>query len=309
LGERPSAPLGLRTSSIVISKSPVAVQFTAAGCLSYPCRTPLGVIELLVSLASAYVLYQVADTAQKNLESSGQQSARSIALLNNETEHLKSDNLALQTVLLPRHVGLFGLDEEPKAKISFSGFERFAGTKILIQVVPRDPEAQNLANEIAKVLSKFGWSPEFTTETRSGISLNLSEGLRVYSPGSYKAWDEHDPAQKVFSNLGNARVALANALTNAGLGVGEYPVPNGILIVDFPADSDAATSQYGKFSPPLDGIYLQVGSRPVGATVAWIKQGRPDRLSNPASAKPNTEHKWLTPIQTISAHRTAAFTH
>jgi hypothetical protein len=138
----------------------------------------------------------------------------------------------------------------------------------------------------------------FDMKNWCGTACCIAGWTNVLIPDDKNArQDEHDlfaaddPAQKVFSNLGNARVALANALTNAGLGVGEYPVPNGILIVDFPADSDAATSQYGKFSPPLDGIYLQVGSRPVGATVAWIKQGRPDRLSNPASAKPNTEHK------------------
>ena len=67
---------------------------------------------------------------------------------------------------------------------------------MLIQVVPGDPEAQNLANEIAIVLGKFGWHPEFITEKRSGVSLNLSEGISVFSPGSYKAWDPKDEAQR-----------------------------------------------------------------------------------------------------------------
>jgi hypothetical protein len=252
----------------------------------------VGVGGLVLSAFSAYVLYRVADIAQKDLASETHASAERVAGLNNDTARLTADNLALQTVLLPRHVGLIGFNEEPRAKIWFAGIDRWAGTKVLVQVAPGDPEAQNLANEIAIVLSKFGWSPEFINESRSGISLNLSEGLRVFSPSSYKAWDEHDLAQQIFSKLGNARVALANALTNAGLGVGEYPVSNAILIVDFPPDSDAAASQYGKFSPPLDGVYLQVGSRPVGTTIAWIKQGRPDRLGNsPASATPSPDHK------------------
>src|SRR5580700_11335401 len=41
LGERSGAPSGLRPSSFVICNTPVEVQFTSAGCLNYPCRTPL----------------------------------------------------------------------------------------------------------------------------------------------------------------------------------------------------------------------------------------------------------------------------
>jgi Transposase DDE domain len=41
LGERSGAPSGLRPSSFVMCNTPVEVQFTSAGCLNYPCRTPL----------------------------------------------------------------------------------------------------------------------------------------------------------------------------------------------------------------------------------------------------------------------------
>src|SRR5580700_7744833 len=40
LGERSGAPSGLRPSSFVMCNTPVEVQFTSAGCLNYPCRTP-----------------------------------------------------------------------------------------------------------------------------------------------------------------------------------------------------------------------------------------------------------------------------
>ncbi len=201
-----------------------------------------------------------------------------------EQEKLKADNLALQTVLLPRHVGAIGIDEPPKAQQWFASFDAFAGTKILIQVVPGDPEAQNLANEIAFVLSRFGWHPEMIGEQRSGISLNLQEGLHVFSPGSYKAWDPNNVEQQRFSVLGDAARSLAVALTKAGLGIGSYPVSGThglIFVVDFPEGSDGAKSQPGKFDPPLDGVYLQVGSRPIASTVQWIKAGRPDASGNP----------------------------
>src|SRR3979409_33412 len=44
LGERSGAPSGLRPSSFVMSDTPVEVQFTSAGCLNYPCRTPQAAI-------------------------------------------------------------------------------------------------------------------------------------------------------------------------------------------------------------------------------------------------------------------------
>jgi hypothetical protein len=40
LGERSGAPSGLSPSSFVMCNTPVEVQFTSAGCLNYPCRTP-----------------------------------------------------------------------------------------------------------------------------------------------------------------------------------------------------------------------------------------------------------------------------
>src|SRR5271163_4547114 len=44
LGARSVAPSGLRPSSFVMCNTPVEVQFiTSAGCLNYPCRTPLGI--------------------------------------------------------------------------------------------------------------------------------------------------------------------------------------------------------------------------------------------------------------------------
>jgi hypothetical protein len=257
-----------------------------------------GVVALAIGIATFCVVRlqrtEIA-TSNEELERYKIEASAASDRLRNETARLTAENLALQTVLLPRTVGLIGFDGPPKASEWFRGFERWAGTKLLIQVVPGDLEAQNLANEIAIVLSKFGWAPEFINEARSGVSLNLSEGLSVTSPASYKSWDPNNEAQQVFATLREAAISLARALTNAGLGIGSYPVSgaNGLMIVvDFPPDSEGeAHNPFRNFFPKLDGVYLQVGSRPVGATVAWIKQGRPDIFGNkagdPASVEPH----------------------
>ena len=106
------------------------------------------------------------------------------------------------------------------------------------------------------------------------------------SPVSYKAWDPTNLLQQTFGALGGASTVLARALTSAGLGIGPIPV-SGVtglgLVVDFPPDSDAARAGNGsKFNPQLDGVYLQVGSRPVSLTLQWIRKGRPDAAGNPA---------------------------
>jgi hypothetical protein len=252
---------------------------------------------------SAWVGYELSDIVQKDADkriaeakSEAARANESSERLRNDTARLQADNLSLQTVLLPRSVGLIGFDGPPKATEWFAGFQHWAGIKVLIQVVPGDPEAQNLANEIAIVLSKFGWMPELIDEKRSGVSLHMLEGLSVFSPASYKAWDPKDKAQQVFARLGDAARSLATALTNAGLGVGSYPVSgvHGLnMVVDFPPDSEGeAHNPFHNFSPRLDGVYLQVGSRPVARTLQWIKQGRPDAAGNkPADAAPTEIHK------------------
>lgn len=250
-------------------------------------------ISLFVGFVCTVIIILTGIVKEHHWDIAREAANREIAGVNRETVRLTADNLALQTVLLPRSVGSIGVNQRPPAETWFAGFERWAGIKVLIQVIPGDAEAQNLANEIAIVLSKFGWHPEFVDEKRSGVSLNLREGLEVFSPSSYKAWDPKNEAQESFRRLGDAARSLATALTNARLGVGPYPV-SGVqglnMIVDFPPDSAAvASNPFRNFSPQLDGVYLQVGSRPVAATLQWIKQGRPDEFGRRPNPIPEPE--------------------
>jgi uncharacterized small protein (DUF1192 family) len=191
-----------------------------------------------------------------------------VAKLNNETERLKADNLLLQKVMMPRHVGLIGIDEQPKAKQHFSGIESFAGTEVLIQFAP-DLEAQNLANEIAIVLQRFGWKPQFIDERRSHVPpAAISEGINVLAPSPLKMWKPDEPEDPAVAWI-KAGDALAGALTKAGLGVGKYPVSHGGFVNE---STNPPLIPY--FSPPLKGVYVKVGSRPIGLTLQLMEQRR-----------------------------------
>lgn len=209
-----------------------------------------------------------------------------ISQLNNETERLKGDNLALQTVLQPRSVGLIGINEQPKAKEWFVGIEAFAGTEVAIQFAP-DLEAQNLANEIAMVLSRFGWKPRFVAEDRTRVR-RIMEGVSVSYPIG-KSWNEAEPNQPWFA-WAKAAEALADALTKAGLGIGERRVSRYGFDNRAPEEPFVGTTPF--FDPPLTGVYVQVGVGPVASTVDWIKQGRPDALGNKPAG--SVEAKWPT---------------
>jgi hypothetical protein len=240
----------------------------------------LGIIALFLSLASAYVLYRVADVSQHDLVSETKAAAERIATLNNDTERLKADNLALQTVLLPRHVGLIGLDQEPPAKKWFVGIAPFAGTNLLIQVA-NDKEAGNLGSEIGIVVTKFGWTAQFVDERRTHFSSGqIKDGVSVSYPIG-KPWSPANQNEPWFK-WHDAAEALADALTKAGLAVGDRRVSR--FGFD-PSGREAVIGLEPNFDPPIEGVFLQVGARPVAETVEWIKQGRPDALGNPAEQK------------------------
>ena len=198
------------------------------------------------------------------------------AKLNNETARLQADNLALQTVLLPRHVGLLGFKRSPPAAEWFAGIAPYAGTKLLIQHA-NDKEAGNLAAEISIVVTKFGWTAQFVDEQRTHLNPDqIADGISVSYPIG-KTWTPETQNEPWFA-WAKAAEALADALTKAGLAVGDRRVSR----YGFdPKGREAAIGLGPNFDPPLEGVFLQVGARPVAQTVEWIRQGRKDVLGNP----------------------------
>jgi hypothetical protein len=191
------------------------------------------------------------------------------ARLNRETAHLQADNLALQTVMLPRHMGIIGVDQEPPAKKFMPALSAHAGTPYILEFA-QDGEAQALAKEIEFVLNMAGWK-QWSESVKSNLSARSFEGVQVMYPVG-KPWTAEEPVQPWMA-LSRAAETLANVLTTAGFGVGSYPVARfGIT----------PGTEYPRFEPALQAVVVHVGARPVSLTIQWIKQGRPDELGNKA---------------------------
>jgi hypothetical protein len=238
--------------------------------------------SLVGGVLSTFAIVKSSDVKEEHWAEDRRISNERIAGLNNDTARLQADNLALQTVLLPRHVGIIGVNERPKAETWFAGMAAFAGVPIVIQPTD-DNEARNLAAEITIALAFVGVRAS-VDENATGLKPSqFSEGVSVaYATG--KPWTKEAPNQPWFE-WAKAANMLADALTKAGLGVGEAPVQRYGFI---PAEDPATVN----FRTIREGVLVYVGQRPVSHTIAWIKQGRPDAAGNrPADAAPAEPHK------------------
>jgi hypothetical protein len=240
--------------------------------------------DLLRERANEKIASVELEAAKSNAEAA--KAHERIAALNNETARMQSDNLALQTSLLPRHIGLTALDKPAPAGDWFAGIKPFAGMSLSISTTD-DKEARNLAAEIEMVATRFGWKVTNLGWPRSNLdSSKIPDGLSVsYQIG--KPWIAGEPNQPWFE-WAKAAEALADALTKAGLAVGDRRVSR----FGFTNEKPEVWGLTAHFDPPLEGIFLQVGARPVAETIEWIKQGRPDVQGNkPAVAGPAAPHK------------------
>jgi hypothetical protein len=239
--------------------------------------------SLIGGVLSTFVIVKASDVKEEHWAQDRRISNERIATLNHDTARLQADNLALQTALQPRHVGIIGFDGPPKAETWFSGMEAFRSTSFVIQPTD-DHEARNLANEIAIALAFFGVRAT-VDENATGLKTpQFPEGISVSYPAG-KPWTEKEPNQPWFE-WAKAANALAEALTKAGLGVGAATVSRYGYTLATPEDAAKLP-----FKVVREGVLVTVGQRPVSQTIAWIKQGRPDRLGNKAAdatpAEPN----------------------
>jgi hypothetical protein len=237
-------------------------------------------VSLVVGVLSTFVIVKASDVKEEHWAEDRRVSNERIAGLNNDTARLTAENLALQTVLLPRHAGIFGVNESPKAETWFAGMGAFAGVPFVIQPTD-DHEARNLATEIAFALAFVGVRAT-VDENATGLKPSqIPEGISVaYAAG--KPWTKDEPNQPWFE-WAKAANTLADALTDAGLGVGDAPVQRyGFIPVDSP---EAVTLN---FKTIREGVLVYVGQRPVSQTIAWIYPTAPTplaRLGQPEASR------------------------
>lgn len=183
----------------------------------------------------------------------------SAARANEAAELLRKDNLALQRLMQPRRLGAliaFRTPGTPKTPplgaVQFEGIKLFAGTPVLIQVVP-DFEAQTLANDMRFVLNAFGWKPAMMDEAMSKVPPSLiSEGVQVTFPPD--------------SKFVKAAQALAEGFTKAGLsGPSGWTGP--IMASGYsdkkPDGSPAIIPGNPKLDPAIDAVIVLVGMKPI----------------------------------------------
>lgn len=178
-----------------------------------------------------------------------------IAGLNNDTARLQSENLALQTVLLPRRIALSSLSAPHNADTWFAPMAKFDSVSFAVQPVD-DAEARSLAEEIVLGLAFVG------------ISAEIDEGMLKYNPNSSSEGVvvSFPTGDLLLEKAGNA---LADALTKAGLGIGDMPVYRHGGIPPDPRDIAS-----GLVNPIHKGVVVSVGQRPVSHVVAKINRER-----------------------------------
>jgi len=188
----------------------------------------LGVAALLLTAASAYVLYRVADEAQKALEETSKSSGERIADLNRDTARLSGEaekaraeaaqanaraleaKLELEKFKAPRTLNL------EQQRLIADRIRQFSGTNFDAAVISGDPEALSILEMIEAAVRAADWTQIDWKDTRAAILLGRS-GLPTVGNVSIAGiliQVESDQRQ-----LDDAATALAIALREQGLSV------------------------------------------------------------------------------------------
>lgn len=194
------------------------------------------------------------ETAEANQRA--EEARRASAEADEKTEKLRAENLALQNILKPRQMGLTAKNA--------GQLTVFSGTPVLIQSVP-DFEAMKLAFNMQWVLQQLGWKLPQSVETmQTGIgSMNINEGLRIYSKG----WSNARGLPRVEPGSAEAKaLKAAQALSR-------YLFAEGISNSVQPT----ADVKGGNSSPPLkfllppDTLFVLIGMKPVRWEIEKLK--------------------------------------
>jgi hypothetical protein len=230
-----------------------------------------GAVTAASAFIAGYVGYELTDVVQKHAEkqisetrSEAARANESSEKLRRDTAQLQSENLALQTVLLPRRVSLSSATFPNNADVWFAPLSGFNMVPFAIQPV-NDAEARSLAEDISIGLAFVGVVADIDEGAAKLNPTNVAEGVTVSFP----------EGNAVFEKAANL---LADALTKAGLGVGDMPVFRHGVLVSEPKDIAS-----GLVNPIHNGVVVAIGQRPISQTVAWLKRERSKPGDNSAA--------------------------
>ena len=145
----------------------------------------LGVFALLLTAASAYVLYRVADVAQKELETESKVSAEKTAELTTKSEQLRKDTaeanaraaeaqLALEKFKKPRSIAP---GDAPRFVAEVS---KIAGTDAAVYIIGEGPEPNGLGSALTLLLKQARWNVFTWVWTGAGAVAGI---VVTYDPG------------------------------------------------------------------------------------------------------------------------------
>ena len=217
---------------------------------------------------------------------------RAAAKLSLEATQEQADNLVMQKVLAVRQLGPPGTGQQYNW---FAETRDFPAMDVYIQSASVK-EAKNFASMIALELEEDDkWNVHWVDEKESHVSLEMMEGIDLWaimSRNPRPPWKNDTEWVETSERLEKACWSLARAITSAGLGIGDRPLGCKLLSPRFPGDlrREGVTPLAGWawLDPPRNGVYIQVGLRPISATVQWLNTKRKERTRKHT---PNTSTK------------------
>ena len=123
----------------------------------------LGVAALLLTAASAYILYRVADVAQKNLEAESKASTEKIVELTTRAEDLRKGTAETNARALEAQVALEkykaprSISQEQRDRIT-EQMKKFAGQEYFGMVASGSADAWDVWREVSLSLELAGWT-------------------------------------------------------------------------------------------------------------------------------------------------------
>jgi hypothetical protein len=228
---------------------------------------------------------RVADAKKEGIEA-GKNAGDALlkaAALTIEAEKLKSENLEVQKILLPRRLSgvirtggplwepAWLAGQQPALELFAAELRPFPRTEVWIQVFP-DFEAQTLADDIKSVLGQIGWRPRLVSEQETRVPpLKILEGLRIltFRKPSDKPQDGAATGVEMQRPIVRASMALAEAMRKAGITTPFLNVQT-TSVANFPQYTGSSVPYVD--GDPTETLFLQVGPKPRTLELMLLQQ-------------------------------------